>query len=83
MTGSGDCQSGGIGGGVFQHTEDMPPNHPSIAVLVNDLQAYLDKAVSLGGSALMPPTELPGGFGSIAIFNDIAGNRIALFKSPE
>ena len=76
-------ESGGIGGGVFQHTEDMPPNHPSVAVLVNDLQAYLDKAVSLGGSALMPPTELPGGFGSIAIFNDIAGNRIALFKSPE
>ena len=76
-------ESGGIGGGIFQHTEDMPPNHPSIAVMVNDLQAYLDKAVSLGGSALMPPTEVPGGFGSIAIFYDIAGNRISLFKSPE
>ena len=51
--------------------------------MVNDLQAYLDKAVSLGGGALMPPTEVPGGFGSIAIFYDIAGNRISLFKSPE
>ena len=76
-------ESGGIGGGIFQHTEGMPPNHPSVAVMVNDLQAYLDKAVSLGGSALMPPTEVPGGFGSIAIFYDIAGNRISLFKSPE
>jgi predicted enzyme related to lactoylglutathione lyase len=51
--------------------------------MVNDLQAYLNKAVSLGGKSLMPPTEIPGGFGSIAIFYDIAGNRISLFSSPE
>ena len=76
-------ESGGIGGGIFQHTEGMPPNHPSIAVMVDDLQAYFDKAVSLGGSALMPPMEIPGGFGSMAIFYDIAGNRISLFKSTE
>ncbi len=74
-------EPGGIGGGIFQHTEDMPPNHPSLAVVVDDLQGYLDKAVSLGGTALMPPTEMPGGFGSFAIFSDIAGNRISLFKS--
>ena len=71
----------GIGGGIFQHMEGMPPNAPGIAVGVDDLQAYLDKAVSLGGSALMQPSEIPGGFGSLAIFNDIAGNRISLFKS--
>ena len=76
-------EPGGIGGGIFQHAEGMPPNNPSIAVMVGDLQAYLDKAVSLGGSAVMAPTEIPGGFGSIAIFFDIAGNRISLFKSPE
>ena len=73
----------GIGGGLFQHTPEMPPNSVSIAVMVDDLQAYLDKAVGLGGSTLMPPTEIPGGFGAIAIFYDIAGNRISLFKSPE
>ena len=39
----------GIGGGIFQHMEGMPPNAPGIAVAVDDLQAYLDKAVSLGG----------------------------------
>ena len=75
-------ESGGIGGGIFQHTEDMPPNNPSVAVMVDDLQEYFDKAVSLGGKTLMPPAELPGGFGMIAIFFDIAGNRITLFKSP-
>ena len=71
----------GIGGGIFQHMEGMPPNAPGVAVAVDDLQAYLDKAVSLGGSALMQPSEIPGGFGSLAIFNDIAGNRISLFKA--
>ncbi len=73
----------GIGGGIFEHTDGMPPNAPSIAVLVDDLQACLDKAVSLGGAALMQPMDIPGGFGSLAIFYDIAGNRISLFKSPE
>ena len=71
----------GIGGGMFEHVEGMPPNAPSIAVGVGDLQAYLDKAVSLGGTALMQPMDIPGGFGSLAIFNDIAGNRIALFHT--
>ena len=73
----------GIGGGIFEHTEGMPPNEPGIAVQVDDLQAYLDKAVSLGGTALMQPMDIPGGFGSMAIFYDIAGNRISLFKSPD
>ena len=76
-------ESGGIGGGIFEHTEGMPPNHPSVAVMVDDLQGYFDKAVSLGGNALMPPRDITGGFGSMAIFYDIAGNRIALIKSPE
>ncbi len=74
----------GIGGGIFQHKEGMPPNTPSVAVMVDDLQAYLDKAVSLGGKVLMSPSDLQGGFSrQIAIFYDIAGNRITLFKSLE
>ena len=68
---------------MFQHMDNMPPNAPSVAVMVDDLQPYLDKAVSLGGTAVMQPNEIPGGFGSLAIFNDIAGNRISLFKAPE
>ncbi len=78
-----DMEEGGIGGGIFQHTDGMPPNTPSIAIMVDDLQAYLDKAVSLGGKPMMQPMDIPGGFGSIAIFYDIADNRIALFKHSE
>ena len=61
--------------------QQEPQTFPGVAVAVDDLQAYLDKAVSLGGTALMQPSEIPGGFGSLAIFNDIAGNRMSLFKS--
>lgn len=77
------AEEGGIGGGIFEHEEGMPPNHPAVAVEVDDLQAYLDKAVGLGCSVLMQPVEIQCGFGSIAIFYDIAGNRITLYKSPE
>ena len=40
----------GIGGGIFLHMDGMPPNAPSVAVMVDDLQAYLDKAVGLGAN---------------------------------
>ena len=76
-------EENGIGGGIFEHMEGMPPNAPSIAVMVDDLQAHLDKAVKLGGTALMQPMAIPGGFGTLAIFYDIAGNRISLFGAPE
>lgn len=75
-----DAEGIGIGGGMFEHTPEMPPNAPSIGIQVDDLQAYLDKAVGLGGTAMMQPMDIPGGFGAIAIFYDIAGNRITLFK---
>ena len=39
----------------------MPPDCVSIAVMVDDMQAYLVKAAGSGGSALMPPTGTPAG----------------------
>lgn len=75
-----DAEGIGIGGGMFEHTPEMPPNAPSLGVQVDDLQAYLDKAVELGGTAMMQPMEVPGGGLSIAIFYDIVGNRITLVK---
>ncbi|MGH9165390.1 MAG: VOC family protein [Acidimicrobiales bacterium] len=59
----------GIGGGVGPN----PMGSPSVTfyVEVADLQASLDKAVELGGSVVMPVTDIPG----IVTF--------ALFASPE
>ena len=40
---------------------------------MDDLQAYLDRAESLGGKTLMPPTEIPG-IVTLAMFADPEGN---------
>ena len=42
---------------VFQPTEEMASNCPSLAVMVNDLQTYLDRTIGLAGTDPMPLTE--------------------------
>ena len=59
----------------------MPPNYHILYVTVDDLQACLDKAASLGGQTRVPPFEMPGGVGQIAVFRDPDGNTIGLHKS--
>ena len=69
---------GGINGGVFQAPPETPP-YLTFYVQVDDLQAYLDKAVSLGGSVMVPPTPIPN-VGAFAMFHDPEGNLVGLFK---
>ena len=52
-----DTQAGGINGGV---TADPAAPQVVIYVEVEDLQASLDRAESLGGKTLVPPREIPG-----------------------
>jgi predicted enzyme related to lactoylglutathione lyase len=47
-------------------------------VQVDDVQAFLDKANSLGGRTLVPPVNITTG--TFAWFSDPEGNRIGLFK---
>ena len=51
-------------------------------VSVDDLQAYLDKAESIGGKTVTPPTEIPGVV-TYAFFADPDGNVIGLVKEDE
>jgi uncharacterized protein len=46
---------------------------------VDDLQATLDKATSLGAKVILPVTDVPGG-PTIAMFADPAGNVTGLMK---
>ena len=69
---------GGMAGGILQTAGDMPPNYVMVYVSVEDLQACLDKAESLGGKAVVPPMPIPGDRGHIAVFQDPAGNVIGL-----
>jgi predicted enzyme related to lactoylglutathione lyase len=68
--------TGGINGGIFEPPQKMP--FLTIYVQVDDLQAYLDKAVRLGGKILLGPTPIAG-VGSCACFGDPEGNVIGLF----
>ncbi|MEK7217098.1 MAG: VOC family protein, partial [Chloroflexota bacterium] len=64
---------GGIG------PAQQEPGHVTVYVQVDDLDAYLKKAESLGGKTLMPPTEIPGVV-TMAMFADPEGNVIGMIK---
>ena len=69
-----DTQAGGINGGV---TADPAAPRVVIYVGVEDLQASLARAESLGGKTVTPPTEIPGVV-TFAIMSDPEGNIIGL-----
>ena len=55
-----------------------PQHYKIFYVEVEDVQAYLDKATSLGGKTLVPPVKTP--IGTFGWFSDIDGNMIGLLK---
>src|SRR6516165_2289239 len=70
-TGAGeDAIGGGIG-------PSSAPGDTGVKIYmrVDDLEAYLDRAVKLGGTQVVPPTDLPGEFGRFAILTDPDGNQ--------
>ena len=72
-----EAQDGrGTGGGV---AGAQPGNngYVTLYVEVENPQAYLDKAVSLGGKVVMPVTTLPG-MVTFAQFTDPDGNLIGI-----
>lgn len=72
-TGTGQGIPGGIG------DEPDGTNRVTVYVQVDDLQKYLDDAVSRGATVLMPPTEIPGAV-TMAMFSDPAGNTVGMIK---
>lgn len=75
---SAGAEKDAIGGGIAPAQEGAPPSL-TFYVMVDDLQAYLDKAVKLGGKQVVPPTPIPE-IGGFAMFSDLDGNVIGLFK---
>lgn len=61
----------GINGGIAGEQEAA--TRVTIYVQVDDLQAFLDKAESLGGKTIMPPTVIPDTV-TLAMFTDPEGN---------
>jgi predicted enzyme related to lactoylglutathione lyase len=72
-----DAESSGLAGGIGQSDDGKPRS--SVYAQVPDLQATLDKVVALGGSVVMPPTEIPG-VATLALFSDPFGNIVGLTR---
>jgi len=72
-------QGRGIGGGVGSPGPDGM-THVTFYAEVTDPQATLDKAVSMGGSVVVPVTVIPG-MVTFALFSDPDGNRIGIVKN--
>src|ERR1700690_832926 len=70
-----DGGSSGLAGGVGQSDDGKP--RTSVYAQGPDPQATLDKAVALGGSVVMPPTEIIPGT-TLAMFSDPSGNIFGL-----
>jgi hypothetical protein len=71
----------GTASGIQGHISSLghePHNYTTIYVQVDNVQAYLDKAGTLGGKTLVPPVEIPTG--TFAWFSDSEGNIIGLWK---
>jgi hypothetical protein len=75
-TGAG---SQAIGGAIGAAQPSEGSGRTTIYMRVDDLQVYLDKAERLGGKTLVPPTALPGDFGSFAMFADPDGQAVGLW----
>ena len=73
-------ETGGTGGinGHITALGHEPYHYTIFYVEVDDLQAYLDKAKSLGGKTLVPPVEIPAG--SFARMQDPENNTLGLWK---
>lgn len=69
---------GSIGGGVGAGQPGQPA-YVTFYVQVPDLAASLKKAESLGGTTVMPPTEIPNVV-TFALFKDPEGNLIGMVK---
>jgi predicted enzyme related to lactoylglutathione lyase len=72
-----DAETSGLAGGVGQSDDGKP--RVTVYAEVSDLQATLDHAVALGGTVLMPPTEIPG-VTTLALFADPDGNIVGLTR---
>lgn len=67
----------GIGGGIGASPDGV--GRVTIYVQVDDLDAYLKKAESLGGKTVMPPTNV-GDMVTLAMFSDPSGHITGLLK---
>jgi predicted enzyme related to lactoylglutathione lyase len=53
--------------------------HPSVVIVVDDVQAAMKKVVEAGGKVLGKPMEIPG-IGEYVSFLDTEDNRVSMLQ---
>lgn len=74
-----DDTDGGIGGGIMQIRENIPP-YVTFYVATDDLSETLTRAEELGGARVLGPRPIPN-VGEFAMFEDPEGHLIGLIKT--
>ena len=75
----GEVHGEGIGGGIGSSPDGAP--HTNVYAHVDDLQKYLERAESLGGKTVMPPTDMQNI--AFAMLADPQGSTFGLWASKE
>jgi len=76
----------GVGGAItFNPDFYTPSSSDGVLIYLNanpDVQIVLDKVEAAGGKILVPKTTISPEYGSMAMFTDTEGNRIAVHSIP-
>ncbi len=72
-------EPGFINGGMTKRGGAFPITTPTVAVIVQDLDAALEKVITEGGSIVMPKMDV-GGTGLYAYIKDTEGNTIGVWQ---
>jgi len=73
---------GGPGGGFNPVSQQNPAGTVLVYISSDDIEASLKKIESLGGTIMVPKTEIPQ-VGWFAIFADPTGNQVGLYTGME
>jgi predicted enzyme related to lactoylglutathione lyase len=75
----GKAHRGSINGGFFPRSADMPAQHPSVVIGVQDIQASMKAVNRAGGEVLGTPMQIPG-VGQYVAFYDTERNRLSMLQ---
>lgn len=76
---NGPKQPGAINGGFFPKAPDVPAQHPSVVIAVDDIEASMKKVTNAGGKIIGEPHDIPG-VGKHAYIQDTEGNIVSMLQ---
>ncbi len=73
-------EKGVINGGLYEKTPEMPAQHPSVVISVDDIAKHIQIVKDAGGEVLGEPMDIPG-VGRYVAFRDTEGNQLSMLQA--